>query len=131
MLDEYPFEHAVHTLDDGELSVEGLKYGYKKLASFLGLNENPDAGLTLIVAPQWMFLAPMYQPYHLEKELDIFGSNLEDGVPLYHDGFAYAGILNIQDIQQVWPETTGVGFQEHNIVETLTKQSTPKEIEGE
>ena len=27
MLDEYPFEHAVHVLEDGELTIEGLKYG--------------------------------------------------------------------------------------------------------
>lgn len=60
LLDEYPFEHAIHLLDEGELSVEGLKYGYKKMVNFLGLNKNTNAGLTLIVAPQWMFLAPMY-----------------------------------------------------------------------
>jgi hypothetical protein len=59
MLDEYPFEHAVHLLEDGELTIEGLKYGYKKLSNFLGLSQKIDAGLTLIVAPQWIFLAPM------------------------------------------------------------------------
>lgn len=95
MLDEYPFEHAVHLLEDGELTIEGLKYGYKKLSNFLGLSQKIDAGLTLIVAPQWIFLAPMCQPYHKETELDVFGKDLEDGVPMYHDGFAYAGILNI------------------------------------
>ena len=95
LLDEYPFEHAIHLLEEGELSIEGLKYGYKKMVNFLGLNKNTNAGLTLIVAPQWMFLAPMYQPYHLETELDIYGKDIEQGVPLYHDGFAYAGILNL------------------------------------
>lgn len=60
LLDEYPFPHAVHMLDDGELTVEGLKYGFKKIITFLGLHDNLEAGLTLIVAPQWMFLAPMY-----------------------------------------------------------------------
>lgn len=95
LLDEYPFEHAVHMLDEGELTVEGLKYGYKKLSNFLQLNKNTDAGLTLIVAPKWMFLAPLYQPYHKESQLDIFGKDLEGGVPIYHDGFAYAGILNL------------------------------------
>lgn len=38
LLDEYPFEHAVHLLEDGELTIEGLKYGYKKLCKFLELD---------------------------------------------------------------------------------------------
>ena len=51
LLDEYPFEHAIHLLEDGELSIEGLKYGYKKICNFLGLTKNTSAGLTMIVAP--------------------------------------------------------------------------------
>ena len=51
LLDEYPFEHAVHMLEEGDLTVEGLKYGYKKLADFLDLKQDIDCGLTLIVAP--------------------------------------------------------------------------------
>lgn len=67
-----------------------------------------------------MFMAPIYQPYHLETEMDIFGSDLEGGVPLYHDGFAYSGILNLQNMIQVWPETTGIGFKKHTALESLT-----------
>jgi len=55
--------------------------------------------MTLIVAPQWMFMATITQPYHREQHLDLIGKDQEGGVPVYHDGFAYSGILNIQDIQ--------------------------------
>lgn len=131
LLDEFPFEHAVHMIEDGELTLEGLKYGYKKLVTFLKLKDNLDAGLTLIVAPQWMFLCTIYRPYHLESQLDIPGKDQEGGVPLYHDGFAYTGILNLQDMEQVWPETTGIGHKSHTAMESLIHQSTPIEIDDE
>jgi len=73
MLDEFPFEHVVFQIDKEEMTVEGLRYGYKKMSSFLQLDDYPDAGLTLIVAPKWMFLAPLYRPYHIEKGVDIAG----------------------------------------------------------
>ena len=52
--------------------------------------------MTLIVSPNWMFLAQMVQPYHYEQDLDIPGADLENGIGVYLDGFAYAGILNLQ-----------------------------------
>ena len=53
-----------------------------------------------MIAPQWMFMATITQPYHREKHLNLEGFDQEGGVPVYLDGFSYSGILNIQDIQQ-------------------------------
>lgn len=84
----------------GELNADTLKYGYKKIYNFLQLNRTPDAGLTLILTPQWMFVAPIYEPYHRERFLeDLANKDLEGGIPVYLDGFAYAGILNIQPVE--------------------------------
>jgi len=43
-------------------------------------------------------MATITQPYHREKHLDLLGNDQEGGVPVYLDGFAYSGILNIQEI---------------------------------
>lgn len=37
--------------------------------------------------------------------MDISGSSLENGVPVYLDGFAYSGIMNIQTKSNGWPTT--------------------------
>lgn len=66
LLDEFQFPHAVHPIASSEMTIEGLKYAYNKLYSFLGLKSNPDVGLTVIVAPQFMFACPIGQPYHTE-----------------------------------------------------------------
>jgi len=44
-----------------------------------------------------MFLSTIANPYHRECHLAISGKDLAGGVPVYLDGFAFSGILNIQD----------------------------------
>ena len=41
-------------------------------------------------------MATIAHPYHKEKFLPIDGADREGGIPIYHDGFSYSGILNIQ-----------------------------------
>ena len=71
-----------------------------------------------------MFLASLEQPYHKENQLDIPGRDLEGGVAVYLDGYAYAGIINIQTIAQTWPATVGIGLKSHKAIEALHLQST-------
>ena len=58
-------------LGQNELTAEGLKYAYKKLHAFIGLSSTPHVGVTIIVSPQWMFLATIQNPYLLETQLNL------------------------------------------------------------
>jgi len=51
----------------------------------------------LIVTPKWMFLATLTRPYAEHR-----------GMPVYVDGYAYTGILNIQVTDLDWPATAGL-----------------------
>ena len=71
------------------MASEGLKYAYGKIASFLKLSDLQSlhgVGLTIIVSPVWMFVSILNEPYHVDPVKEV---------PLYHDGFAYAGIFNL------------------------------------
>ena len=46
------------------MSTDGLKFAYTNISNFLRLKDNQDAGLTVVIAPQFMFVSQMYQPYH-------------------------------------------------------------------
>jgi hypothetical protein len=66
-----------------------LKHNYNKMQTFLGMGELTTkfgVGATLIVTPVWMFLGAITQPYHVNPSTEI---------PLYLDGFGYAGILGL------------------------------------
>lgn len=59
-----------------------------------------------------MFVGLITQPYHIEpeiesKDLESMEEYERHELTLFLDGFAYAGLVNLQDIQQKWPATSG------------------------
>ena len=85
-LDEFAFPHAV-ALHESALKAEPLIATYRKCYMLLNLDRTPDAGITLIVTPKWMFVATLTAPY-----------TQHNGMPVYVDGYAFTGILNVQVI---------------------------------
>lgn len=69
--------------------------------------------MTLIVTPNWMFVAALTGPYcH------------HNGYPVYPDGYTYAGLANIQNTEKEWPATAGlVEKTELSLFEVLEKSS--------
>ena len=59
-MDEYPFPHAMYPINPEEMSTDGLKFAYTNISNFLRLKDNQDAGLTVVIAPQFMFVSQMY-----------------------------------------------------------------------
>jgi hypothetical protein len=97
------------------MAPDGLKYAYSKIANFLKLGDLQSVhgcGVTLILTPVWMFVGIINKPYSVDPSTDV---------PLYHDGFAYAGILNLQTIKQVWPATAGMGYEKHKVLDAIHK----------
>lgn len=72
-------------------------------------------------------MALIERPYHYEQLMDITGAKSEDGVPVYFDGYAYNGVLNIQPVVQCWPATAGIGLEENRALEALELQSAPSD----
>jgi hypothetical protein len=66
------------------LSPEGLIYAYTKCCSFLGVKDMEDEGMTLIITPKWVMMVPLKDAYLISDE----------GLPVYLDGFAFAGLFN-------------------------------------
>lgn len=98
LIDEFKFPHVVFQLSPTEVNQDGMQYAYRKMFAFLNLQQKRDIGITLICTPTWMFLGAIEGPYHKESQLGIPGRDLEGGVSVYLDGFAYAGIINLQSI---------------------------------
>jgi hypothetical protein len=117
-LDEYKFPHAVIIHESG-LKPETLLQEYRKLFTYLKLDQQPDVGLTLIVTPKWMFIAPLVGPYTVYQ-----------GLPVYLDAYAYLGIVNVQVVEEEWPATAGLVERTQLLpTEVLEKSSTYKVAE--
>ena len=78
LLDEYQFPHAVMTITQTDMNCEGLKYAFSKISTFLDLQTTAsDQGLTIIVSPEFMFVALIDKPYHKQEEVLSFDGLVE------------------------------------------------------
>lgn len=108
LIDEFKFPHCILPLAQNHFSGDGCQYAYNMIVEFL--KPNPKDGLTIVLSPQWMFVAQIKEPYYHETRLNIPGHDVENGVPVYLDGFAYSGIINLQPISQKWPQSAGLNL---------------------
>lgn len=83
-------------------------YGYNKCMNFLRLKARPDLGLTCILAPKWMYMSVLSNPY-----------SKTDGNPIYLDGFSFAGLVSLQTVSSTWPATAGYDNDEISILQAL------------
>lgn len=93
LVDELQFPHAIYKITEKELTMEGLKFAYNQIYEFLKLKEKQDWGITICMSPSWLFVGALNRPYHIEKQ------PVGEDIPVYLDGFAYAGHFNLQDIR--------------------------------
>ena len=113
MLPEYQFDHCVYQITESNLTEEGLVYGYNKCMGFLRLKQRPEIGISVIVAPKWMFVAVLSGPY----------THTKDEQPVYLDGFAFAGLVSLQTVTSKWPATAGLECDEPTVLGALERST--------
>ena len=92
VIPEYDFKHVVYKMTEMNLSSEGLIYAYQKCAQFLGLKDEENAGVTVLLTKKWMMVSLLDKPYMNQGDY-----------PCYLDGFAYAGFVQLQQVDMDWP----------------------------
>ena len=86
MIPEYDFEHCICSLNPQDWADEnGLQSVYMKCAEFLRFKSRPDVGMTVLIAPRWMFVCLVTQPY----------AHTSHGNPVYLDGLSFAGLVTL------------------------------------
>lgn len=95
-LDEFNFPHAVHVFGRNQSTQEGMIEGYEKIYDNLGISGQEDAGATIVVTPHWMFVTTIDKPYENIDALINDDQKKPVEVPVYHDGLAYAGIVEME-----------------------------------
>ena len=114
MIPEYEFEHCICNLNPGDWSDEnGLQSVYMKCAEFLRFKSRPDVGINVLIAPKWMFVCPVTQPY----------AHTAHGNPVYLDGLSFAGLVSLQITEPTWPATAGLENQQPTILSALEKST--------
>jgi len=58
----------------------------------------PKAGMTMLVAPTYVFVASIDSPHDFISAVDENGVQLPENLPVYLDGMAFAGVVNEDDL---------------------------------
>lgn len=112
VLPEFDFKHVIYKMTEMNLSSEGLIYSYTKCAVYLGLKDEEHAGVTVLLSKRWMMVTQIEKPYMQAKE----------DHPCYLDGFAYAGLAQLQAVVQEWPETVGKAAEQKTVFGSMKEQ---------
>jgi plasmid maintenance system killer protein len=118
-LPEYDFPHFVCILD-AKPSDNSLVTDYMKISDELGLENLRKLGITILINEKWMFVTLLSQPY----------MQLENGVDLFIDPFAYGGILNIHTKNLAWPQTAGIDVN-HEILSYLPSKAYSEPLKSQ
>lgn len=86
--------------------------------NFLRLKDRPDQGVTVLLSPKWIFVSVLTQPYATNS----------NGCPVYLDGFAFAGLMNLQTIEQKWPATAGLEDDKIHVLGAFEKSTFINEV---
>jgi hypothetical protein len=88
VLPEFDFKHVMYFITELAITPEGLIYAFTKCSAFLGVKDMEEEGMTLVVTPKWLMIVPLKDAYMISDE----------GNPVYLDGFAFTGLVNIQTL---------------------------------
>ena len=70
-------------------------------------------GLTVLVSPKWVMVSFIKDSY-VKVGVDT---------PLYLDGFAYAGLLQLQTVDPDWPQTAGINPERLGVRDCLIRSA--------
>lgn len=109
MIPEYPFDHVCYSVSESQMTESGLQFAFNNCRDFLRLKARPELGFTVILTNEWIFVSVLTQPYAMSAH----------GYPVYLDGFAFAGLVSLQNSVPSWPATAGLVNNKHTVTKAI------------
>jgi len=109
MIPEYPYDHVCYSLSESQMTESGLQFAFNNCRDFLRLKTRPELGFTVILTNEWIFVSILTQPYTTSAH----------GYPVYLDGFAFAGLVSLQNSVPSWPATAGLVDNKHTVTKAI------------
>ena len=112
MIPEFQFDHCFYALNQENLlndPATQMSEIYNRCSEFLRLSTRPNIGLTVMVSPRWFFVGILTNPY----------CHSPSGNPVYLDGYDFAGLFSLQQVDETWPATAGLEDQSISIAQAV------------
>jgi hypothetical protein len=118
--------HLIKTFTKGTFIYVNLKYSINKMCELLDINNQTGYGFCLIVCKNFVFVAPIKEPYTYtkgeaeNKEKNIPGS---PRIPIFIEPYYFMGIYTLPYIESEWPESIQRKNVKFDLLEILKKST--------
>lgn len=109
---EYGIRHLVKNYDEHNISSTNIINDLKVIFKQLSINNETGYGFNLILTKNYLFVAPLVNPYVIEK-----------GVAIFAEPHHFAGIFTLPLIKAEWPEIIKGEYINFDFAEILRKST--------
>jgi len=105
-------KHLIKSYKEFDMNSANIMNDLKIMLRELNINNDTGYGFNLILTKSYLFLAPLVNPYIVDKE-----------IPLFAEPHFFAGIFTLPQIEAEWPETVKGKYLSFDLVEILRKST--------
>ena len=118
--------HLVKTFSKGTFIYVNLKFAINKMCELLDINNQTGYGFCLVVCKQFIFMAPIKEPFTYTKGQE---GNKDKGIepspriPLFIEPYYFMGIYTLPYIESEWPESIKRKNVKFDLLDILKKST--------
>ncbi len=118
--------HLIKTFSSGTFIYVNLNYSINKMCELLEINNQTGYGFCLIVCKNFVFVAPIKEPYTYTKgEQENKEKNIPGcpRIPIFIEPYYFMGIFTLPYIESEWPESIQRKNVKFELLEILKKST--------
>ena len=116
--------HLVKTFGKGTFIYVNLRFAINKMCELLEINNQTGYGFCLIVCKEFIFIAPIKEPFTFTKEQkEDKAKNIPETprIPIFVEPYYFMGIFTLPYIESEWPESIKRKNVQFDLLEILEK----------
>ena len=117
--EKHGIKHLIKFFQKNTFNILNIKLSIKEMMKKLDINNVNGNGLIFIICKDFIFMAPLTEPFTYTKEKNV-GDSI---VPIFAEPYYFMGIFTLPIIEADWPESVERKNVKFDLIEILRKST--------
>ena len=117
--EKHGIKHLIKFFQKNTFNILNIKLSIKEMMKKLDINNVNGNGLIFIICKDFIFMAPLTEPFTYTKEKNV-GDSI---VPIFAEPYYFMGIFTLPIIEADWPESVQRKNVKFDLIEILRKST--------
>ena len=117
--EKHGIKHLIKFFQKNTFNILNIKLSIKEIMKKLDINNVNGNGLIFIICKDFIFMAPLTEPFTYTKEKNV-GDSI---VPIFAEPYYFMGIFTLPIIEADWPESVERKNVKFDLIEILRKST--------